>query len=266
MADPFQDVDAAGEEFIATFAEAMDARQADPTMEAIVSDYLGALDFPDGSLTVEVGCGAGAVTRRIADRARPGRVIGFDPSRGFVREARSRAGGRPNLAFEAADGAALPLGAGTVDNLVLHTVLSHVPRPATLLGEAARVLRAGGRLVVCDADFSKASLAGMPDDPLDACARAFVREFVTDPHLVPKLRAFVAEAGFRVERFGVRSRTVTDSDQMLPWVEQTGKVMRERGDIGPDLQAALVAEYRRRADSGDLYGYQVLATLVAAKP
>ena len=41
MADPFQDVDAAGAEFISAFADSMDARQADPTMEKIVSKLSG---------------------------------------------------------------------------------------------------------------------------------------------------------------------------------------------------------------------------------
>jgi len=40
MADPFQNVDAAGPEFIKMFADAMDARQSDPSMEAIVANYL----------------------------------------------------------------------------------------------------------------------------------------------------------------------------------------------------------------------------------
>ena len=88
MADPFQNVDAAGEEFIAAFADAMDARQADPQMEDIVSRYLSKLQFPEGSLTVEVGAGAGAVTRRIAAKAIPERVVGFEPSAGFVKEAK----------------------------------------------------------------------------------------------------------------------------------------------------------------------------------
>ena len=43
MADPFQNVDAAGAEFIKIFADAMDARQDDPTMEQIVANYLSAL-------------------------------------------------------------------------------------------------------------------------------------------------------------------------------------------------------------------------------
>ena len=164
MADPFQDVDAAGDAFISAFADSMDERQSDPTMEQIVSAYLSKVDFPEGSLTVEVGCGAGAVTRRIAAKASPERVVGFEPSAGFVREAKLRLTDQTNVAFEIAGGATLPLDDGSVDTLILHTVLTHVEDPVPLLNEAARVLKSGGSLIVCDADFAGCSQtpAGQP--------------------------------------------------------------------------------------------------------
>jgi len=263
MADPFQDVDAAGEEFIAAFADSMDARQADPKMESIVATYLSKLDFPTGSLTVEVGAGAGAVTRRIAAKAEPERVMGFEPSSGFVKAARDRAKEHSNATFDVADGTAFPLDDNSVCNLILHTVLTHVVDPAPLLQEARRVLKPDGRLVVCDADFSKASLSNSANDPLDACARAFVNEFVTDPHIVAKLRDLLTAADFEVTDFDVQSRTIADNDQMLPWVEETAKRMFERGEIGQELFSGLVAEYKRRATTGTLYGYQVFATAIA---
>jgi ubiquinone/menaquinone biosynthesis C-methylase UbiE len=266
MADPFQDVDAAGEEFISAFADSMDERQSDPTMEKIVSKYLGKLEFSEDSLTVEVGCGAGAVTRRIAEKAHPGRVIGFEPSVGFVNEAKARVGGYDNVEFEVADGASLPLDEGAVDTLIMHTVLTHVEDPAPLLTEARRVLKSGGFMVVCDADFSKASLGNMPNDPLDACAKVFVSEFVTDPYAVAKLQRLATNAGFSVQDFSFQSRSVLDNDQMLPWVEETGKVLMKRGEIGEALHNGLVAEYRRRAREGTLHGYQVFATLIAKRP
>lgn len=263
MADPFQNVDAAGEEFIATFADSMDARQSDPKMETIVSNYLAKLQFPEGSLTVEVGAGAGAVTRRIAARAKPERVLGFEPSSGFVKEAKTRALTHENASFKVADGTALPLDDNSVQNLILHTVLTHAEKPDLLLKEARRVLKPDGCLVVCDADFSKASLGSSASDPLDVCARAFVNEFVTDPHIVAKLRSLMTETGFVVVEFDVQSRTIADNDQMLPWVEETAKRMLARGDIGQELFDGLVSEYKRRATAGTLYGYQVFVTAIA---
>lgn len=265
MADPFQDVDAAGPEFIRIFADSMDVRQSDPAMEQIVAAYLSRLDFAKGSLTIEIGAGAGAVSRRIAARAAPARVIGIDPSQGFVEEARLRGAEHANLSFQAADGADLPLEDGSVDHAIIHTVLTHVTDPAALIAEACRVLKPGGSLVVCDADFSKATLASFPDDPLDCCARAFVREFVTDAFLVGKLRGLLTGAGLVLDHFDVRSRVVVTRQQMMPWVELTTRAMVERGDIAPALADALKSEMDRRADAGSLYGYQAFATAVATK-
>jgi len=266
MTDPFQNVDAAGTDFIKVFADAMDARQADPTMEAIVAHYLGQLAFGPDTLTIEVGAGAGAVSRRIAAAAAPGRVIGYEPSAGFVAEARSRAAGQSNLAFEQADGVSLPMADGTVDFVIMHTVLTHVTDPQALLAEAMRVLKPGGRLVVCDADFSKGSLAGFPNDPLDACARAFTSGFVTDAYLVSRVREMAASQGFQITDFRLKNRAILDNMQMLPWVSETCKQMVARGDIGQPLADALVGEYERRATAGSLFGFQVMATMIADKP
>lgn len=265
MADPFQNVDAAGPEFIKAFADAMDVRQSDPTMERIVAAYLGRLEFAPDGLTVEIGAGAGAVSRRIAAHAAPARVQGFEPSAGFVAEARARAAGHANLSFEQADGTALPLKDGTAQNVILHTVLTHVTEPAALLAEAARILCPGGRLVVGDVDFSKATFANGPNDPLDVCAREFARSYVTDAHLVGKLRSLIAATGMELEHFGLDSRVVTTPDQMRPWVEFTTRDMVTAGLIGEDMARALMAEHDRRADAGTLYGYQAFATAVARK-
>ncbi|WP_420860083.1 class I SAM-dependent methyltransferase [Marivivens marinus] len=266
MADPFQDVDAAGADFITMFADAMDMRQSDPTMEAIVADYLDRLDQTDVTRIVEIGAGAGAVSRRIAARFPVARVTGFEPSEGFVKEARSRAAGVDNLSFEVADGAALPVAEDSVDAVVIHTVLSHVTDPFPILKEALRVLRPGGRIAVCDADFSKGSFASFPNDPLDSLARTFVSDFVTDAYIVGKLRGLLTGVGLAVDHFQLWNRLTDGAPMMLPWVEVTTKQMVERGQIGAGLRDALIEEHNRRVAAKTLYGFQLFATAIGTKP
>lgn len=266
MADPFQDVDAAGADFIRSFADSMDERQSDPTMEKIVANYLAKLTFADDSRIIEVGAGAGAVTRRIAAHVAPTKVIGYEPSAGFVSEANARGQAFSNLSFVQASGAALPEDDDSVDAIIMHTVLTHVTDPQDLLAEAYRVLRPGGTVIVCDADFSKASLSSFAHDPLDMCARAFVAGFVTDPYLIAKLRGLLNNLSFDVVEFGVESRVIMQAAQMLPWIKVTTEQMCARGDIGQQLADALVAEQTRRAAEGTLYGYQAFGTAVARKP
>jgi arsenite methyltransferase len=266
MTDPFQNVSAAGQDFIDTFARQLEVRAAEPVMIDIVEAYLDDLPWETIDLAVDVGCGTGPVTRRMAARSPEIRVIGIEPSPELLAHARTLAEGIGNLTFEVGDGAALPLDDASVDALVFHTVLCHVTDPSRLLDEAMRVLKAGGSLVVCDADFSKASLANFHGDPLQACAELFAEHFVTDRHLVGKLRALVQRAGFVTHDFRVTSRTVTDADNMLVWVRLASATMVERGEIGQPLADALVGEYERRKVAGTLYGHQPFATLIATKP
>ncbi len=265
MTDPFQNVDAQGEEFANLFADSMDVRQQDPTMERVVANYLAALDFSAETLTVENGCGAGAVTRRIAAAASPGRVIACDISKSFIAQAKARNGDLPNVEFVATDGT-LPVEDATADHVLMHTLLTHVPEPATLIADAVRALKPGGKLVVCDIDFEKCTLAAFPNDPLGAMSSAFVRDFVTDPFIAGKLRPLAVAAGLVVNDFVVSARSVTEGDGMLAWVVATSGNMVARGDIGRPLADALVDEYTRRRDAGTLSGFQAVATLIATKP
>ena len=265
MADPFQNVDAAGPEFIKMFADSMDVRQSSAAMERIVASYLARIAVPDGGIIAEVGAGAGAVSRRIAATFPDARVVGYEPSRGFVDDARARGKDHANLTFEVADGAGLPHEADSVDAVIMHTVLTHVVDPAPLVVEAARILKPGGSLVICDGDFSKGTFASFAHDPLDACARRFVQDFVTDAHIVGKLRGFLTDAGLSLAHFDVDSRVVQTVEQMLPWAEMSTANMVANGEIGEGLATALVDELKRRAEAGTLYGYQAFATVVGVK-
>jgi ArsR family transcriptional regulator len=45
---------------------------------------------------------------------------------------------------------ALPLGAGAADTVIIHQVLHYAQQPSAAIAEAARLLAAGGRLLVVD--------------------------------------------------------------------------------------------------------------------
>ena len=265
MADPFQDVDAGGEAFIQTVGDALETRAAEPIMQKIVESYLSGLSFPDGGQHLEIGAGSGAIARKLARHAANGTVIASDPSPGLVGYARNHADNPANLTFEIADGARLPQDGDSVDNLVMHTVLSHVPDPTVLITEAVRVLKPGGTLVICDCDFEKASIGNAFGDPLDACARYFAEHFVTDKFLVGKLRDLIGASGLKMESFRVETRTITEGAGGMTFVGMGGKMMVERGLIGQELADALVVEYDRRVANNSLYGFVPFAIAIARK-
>ena len=266
MTDPFTDVSAAEPRMIAQIVEALEARAADPAMQPIVDAYVARLALPHGAAVLDVGAGTGGITRRIAAALPRCRVLGVEPSPELVEAARERAGGLDNLTFETGDAYALDGDDDAFDAVVFHTVLSHVVEPARALAEAYRVLRPGGRLVVCDADFAKLSLALDDADPVQACAVGFARRFVTDPWLAGKLRALAHAAGFDVERFEVSNRLdLGGTGGGLTWVRFTVGALVRDGVIGRPLADALVAEWTRRGEEGTAYGFNPFVTLLARK-
>ncbi len=265
MTDPFQNVDAGGTDFVVAVANALEARAQEPVMVKIVDDYLDLIPYPPGGTHIEVGAGTGVIARRLAARATNGQVISTDPSLGLVAAGQELGADISNLSFEVADGGSLRFDDGSIDTVLFHTVLSHVPDPSILLAEAARVLRPGGMLVVCDADFEKTSLSNFQGDPLDMCAKYFAENFVTDKYLVSKLRGLVANAGFYLTSFDMTSRLITHGDGGMVWVGMGGQNMVNAGQIGPQLAEAMVEEYHRRKENGSLYGHLPFATLVAQR-
>jgi len=92
-------------------------------------------------LSVEVGVGTAIVAAALAARGRD--VIGIDISAEMLARARSRLGSR----IARADACRLPLAEGSVDNVYTVWVLQLVTDHERYFEEAARIIRAGGRVV-----------------------------------------------------------------------------------------------------------------------
>ena len=101
-----------------------------------------------GRDVVEVGCGTGKNTVWLAEHARS--VVALDFSAGMLAKARERVTAA-NVRFVQHDlRNAWPLGDASADVVTFDLVLEHVERLAPVLGEAARVLRPGGLVYVCE--------------------------------------------------------------------------------------------------------------------
>ena len=102
-----------------------------------------------GRLIVDVGCGAGALARSLAERGAT--VLGVEPDP--VQAGRNRdAPEADGVSFAEGRAEALPVDDGAVDGVIFGRSLHHVPeaamRPA--LAEARRVLAAGGFVYVLE--------------------------------------------------------------------------------------------------------------------
>jgi demethylmenaquinone methyltransferase/2-methoxy-6-polyprenyl-1,4-benzoquinol methylase len=100
-----------------------------------------------GERAVDVACGTGALTRELAASAPGASVLGVDFSLEMLRHAPQAL---PRTAYVVGDALRLPLRDEAVDVVTIAFGLRNLPEPGQGLLEFRRVLRPGGRLVVCE--------------------------------------------------------------------------------------------------------------------
>lgn len=143
----------AAEEYFAAHAGEWDAIRSLHVAESEVEEAI-ATAFGDGALgrLVDIGTGTGRMIELFGARA--SHALGVDRSPEMLRLARSKLAeaGLAQAELRQGDMYALPLASGSADVVILHQVLHYAQQPAAAIGEAARLLGPGGRLLVIDFD------------------------------------------------------------------------------------------------------------------
>lgn len=96
----------------------------------------------------DLGCGTGQVSAALAPFVQ--RVVAVDGSAAMLQAAKKRLHDVDNVDLRRGDLEALPIDDERLDAATLMLVLHHIAEPSRAIAEVARVLKAGGRLVVVD--------------------------------------------------------------------------------------------------------------------
>ncbi len=119
----------------------------------VADAFLHWLDRPPQSSWLDVGCGTGALTRRILDACSPRSLHGIDPSNGYIEHARSHMDdARVTLSEGGAE--SIPFEDESFDAVVSGLVLNFVADPRAALSEMIRVARPGGTVAVYVWDYA----------------------------------------------------------------------------------------------------------------
>jgi tocopherol O-methyltransferase len=155
-----------------------------------------------GSVVADIGCGYAAAARQLTTE-RGARVIGFTLSEGQAAYARTRS---PKMDVRVRDWMDNDLEDASCDVAMAIESLSHMPNKTRAFAECARVLRPGGRLVVCDwlaRDRRSAWRDRLLLEPICREGR------LPSMHTAAEYAGLAGEVGLLPRRFEDRSREVS---------------------------------------------------------
>jgi SAM-dependent methyltransferase len=118
----------------------------------VAREFVDWLALPPDAAWLDVGCGTGALSTAVVERAAPSRVVGVDPSAGFLSYA---VGHLAPVRGAVADAHALPFVDAAFDACVSGLVLNFLAEPERGVGEMRRVVRPGGTVAAYVWDYAE---------------------------------------------------------------------------------------------------------------
>jgi ubiquinone/menaquinone biosynthesis C-methylase UbiE len=189
--------------------------------ERLVDPLLDAAEVAPGMDVLDVGTGPGYAARRAAERGAV--ATGVDVADEMLALARQRDGG---ARFMRADAEDLPFEEGSLDAVVSHFAVHHVPQPQRAMREFARVTKPGGWIAVSSWDQPERNrFLGVLIDAVHACGVAASVHFADNDELHRLL------SGAGLEAVEIRSVSLThrvaDVDEL--WHGMVGGSVRTAG-------------------------------------
>lgn len=110
----------------------------------------------DGEMILDVGCGTGALSATLVRVTKASKIIGIDPSAGFIEYARNQVTDA-RVTFELGDAQALRYADGIFDLCMALLIVNFVPDPQKAAKEMRRVTKSGGVIATTMWDGSGAN-------------------------------------------------------------------------------------------------------------
>ncbi len=267
MSDPYSNLAAQDADVQERIADAMEARCLEPAQVDIRRRYLEPIDLPSGAFAVELGSGTGHVTQELLTHTGAERALGLEPSPVMIERARKSFDGLGQLSFEVGDAKRTGLQDNTVDLVLAHTLLCHVPDPQDVITEVFRILKPGGVFAICDGDYDTATTQIGAYDPLDQLVRFMINQNVTNLWIMRQITDMLTVAGFQLgQRQGHGYVAEGEATYFLTVIDRGADRMVETGLLARATADALKAEAQLRVKAKKFFGYMSYVSQIAYKP
>jgi SAM-dependent methyltransferase len=239
----------------ATYVAALEAFDRLPLLRELKALAVQRTGTGPGSRVLDVGCGFGLETLRLAESVQPGgAVTGIDLSADFVAEGRRRAVARGlAVTFQQGDAQRLPFPDDAFDVTRVERVLIYVTDPLQALREMVRVTRPGGAVAIIAPDFDT-NIVNVADRALTRAVLAHECDTgVVNGWLVRDLGPAMRDAGLRDVTLTSRM-VVFDPDLAAQYFTGIGRAAGAAGVIDEADTARWVAGVAALHQQGRLFG------------
>jgi ubiquinone/menaquinone biosynthesis C-methylase UbiE/GNAT superfamily N-acetyltransferase len=257
IARAFTDADASGGS--KTLAAYLD------TVAGALGEYkrssIEAMALRPGDAALDVGCGMGDEVRLIAERVGPsGRAVGVDVSSDLLAAARERTPAGLAAEFVVADAHALPFADGEFAAARVERTLQHVTGPPDVIGQMARVVRAGGRVVAVEPDWDTLVISSA-DQQTTRAVLDELRASSRNPAVGRAVAGYFADAGIAVNTVDALAAVVRDAEAARALFLLEGAVERVGTEVARRWLDDLDKQTARGAFCAALTVFRVVGTI-----
>ncbi len=162
---------------------------------------------------LDLGCGTGLITERLARQIGFNNVVGVDIIEQRIREAKQTWPDQANLRFECVESDVLPFDDGSFDLVVNRHVLQVVPEPKRMIADMARVCRSGGILYFLAEDYGMLHQTELDHDEFWIKSAKNARQHHTDLCIGRRLPQILHQMGFEQIEVNYISIDTLNSDR-----------------------------------------------------
>ena len=254
MPDPYTDPDGQAETAIQAMKTRLEERGQNDHFLRMIENYGNTLPKDKALCVLDLGCGTGVVIRQLTKMLHSdSKFHGADISVELLSEA-ARLSDGDVIQWQHLDTGALPYEDESFDVITMHTLLSHVPDPVSVLSEARRVLKKDGRLIVLDADHAGTTYNQPDYETTRRIDHLLTTAIATNPDICRQLPKLLKASGYTLVDH--RADVISEcgkGDYWLSSVQGFARLLPTLGALSKDEADSWVDYMLRSHDEGTFF-------------